>query len=95
MSSIEVTPAELAAAAASLQRAGGDVSTVGVRSMNGTGAGDLGSPELEQAVAELCDSSFAVVVALWNSVNLTGANLAAAAAAYSAVDSRSMRPGGR
>lgn len=94
MSSIEVTPAELSAAAASLQRAGNDVATVGVRAMNGTGAGDLGSPELEQAVAELCDSSFGVVLALWNSVNLTGANLAAAAAAYGTVDSQSMRPGG-
>ena len=95
MSTIEVTPAELSAAAASLQRAGGDVSTVGVRSMNGTGAGDLGSPELEQAVVELCDSGFAVVVALWNAVNMTGANLSAASAAYNAADARSMRPGGR
>jgi hypothetical protein len=94
MSMIEVTPAELAGAGARLQRAGGDLSTVGVRSMRGTGGGDLGSPELEQAVAELCDSSFAVVVALWNAVNQTGANLAAAGAAYQAVDSRSMRPGG-
>lgn len=93
MSSIEVTPADLAAAAASLQRAGGDVSTVGVRSMRGTGSGDLGSPELEAAVADLCNSSFGVVVALWNSVNMTGANLAATAAAYDAVDSRSMRYG--
>ena len=93
MSSIEVTPSELAGAASSLQRAGNDLSTVGVRSMRGTGNGDLGSPELEQAVAELCDASFVVVVALWNAVNQTGANLAAAAAAYQIVDERSMRGG--
>jgi hypothetical protein len=95
MSTIEVTPAQLQAAAASLQHAGDDVATVGARSMRGTGTGELGSDELEQAVMELCDSSFAVVVALWNSVNLTGANLAAAGSAYGEVDSRSMRPGGR
>jgi hypothetical protein len=94
MSSIAVTPAELAAAAGSLERAAGDVATVGVRSMRGTGAGDLGSPELEQAVTELCQSSFAVVFALWNAVSATGANLAAAGQAYDTVDSRSMRPGG-
>ena len=92
MSTIEVTPAQLEAAAASLQRAGDDDATVGARSMRGTGTGELGSDELEQAVMELCDSSFAVVVALWNSVNLTGANLTAAASAYGTVDSRSMRP---
>jgi len=94
MSTIEVTPAELEAAGASLQRAGNDVSTVGVRAMRGTGGGDLGSAELEQAVVDLCDTSFAVAVALWNAVNLTGANLAASGAAYGVVDSRSMRPGG-
>jgi hypothetical protein len=92
MSTIEVTPAELQAAAANLQHAGDDVAAVGVRSMRGTGAGELGSGELEQAVMELCDSSFAVVVALWNSVNLTGANLYASGLSYGTVDSRSMRP---
>jgi hypothetical protein len=95
MSVIEVTPGELAGAAASLQRAGDGTATVGVRAMRGTGSGDLGAPELEQAVVELCDASFSVAVALWNAVNMTGANLAAAAAAYDAVDSRSMRPGPR
>jgi hypothetical protein len=94
MSIIAVTPAELAAAAGSLERAAGDVATVGTHSMRGTGAGDLGSPELERAVAELCASSFAIVFALWNAVNETGANLAAAGEAYGTVDSRSMRPGG-
>jgi hypothetical protein len=92
---IEVTPGELAGAAASLQRAGNDVSTVGVRSVRGTGSGDLGSPELEQAVAEMCDASFGVAVALWNAVNMTGVNLAAAAAAYGYVDASVMPRGGR
>jgi hypothetical protein len=95
LSTIEVTPSDLAGAARSLQRAGGDLSTVGGRSLRGTGSGDLGTPELEQAVAELCDASFGVVVALWNAVNLTGANLAAAAAAYQIVDERAMLRGGR
>jgi hypothetical protein len=95
MSTIEVTPNELAGAGATLQRAGGSLSTVGARSASGTGAGDLGSPELEQAVTELCEASMDVVVALWNAVNMTGANLAAAGAAYQTVDGRSMRPGGR
>jgi hypothetical protein len=95
MSTIEVTPGELAGAAARLQRAGDDLSTVGVRSMRGTGTGDLGSPELEQAVAELSEASFRVVVALWNAVNLTGVNLAAAAAAYGYVDATVLPRGGR
>jgi hypothetical protein len=95
MSTLEVTPGELAGAAASLQRAGNDVSTVGVRSMRGSGSGDLGAPELEEAVVEMCDASFSVAVALWNAVNLTGTNLAAAAAAYGYVDASVMPRGGR
>jgi hypothetical protein len=95
MGTLAVTPGELEGAAASLQRAGNDVSTVGVRSMRGTGSGDLGSPELEQAVAELSEASFGVVVALWNAVNLTGVNVAAAAAAYGYVDGSVMPRGGR
>jgi hypothetical protein len=91
MSTLEVTPG----AAASLQRAGNDVSTVGVRSMRGSGSGDLGAPELEEAVVEMCDASFSVAVALWNAVNLTGTNLAAAAAAYGYVDASVMPRGGR
>jgi hypothetical protein len=94
MSTLEVTPDELAGAAASLQRAGNDVSAVGGRTLSG-GAGDLGAPELEQAVVEMCDDSFRVAVALWNAVNLTGTNLAAAAAAYGYVDATVMPRGGR
>jgi hypothetical protein len=95
MSTLEVTPDELDGAAASLQRAGNDVSRVGGRALGGTGAGDLGAPELEQAVVEMCDDSLRVAVALWNAVNLTGTNLAAAAAAYGYVDATVLPRGGR
>jgi hypothetical protein len=91
---IEVTPGELAGAAARLQRAGNDVSTVGVRSMRGSGSGDLGAPELEQAVVEICGASFGVAAALCNAINQTGVNLAAAGAAYGYVDA-SVMPRGR
>lgn len=95
MGTIQVTPGELAGAGATLQRAGGDLSTLGANSKRGIGTGDLGSPQLEQAVAALCESSFAVVVALWNAVNQTGANVAAAASAYQIVDERAMLGGRR
>lgn len=95
MSVIEVTPDELAGAAASLRRAGNDVSTVGGRALGRTGAGDLGAPELEQAVVEACESSFRVAAALVHAVNLTGSNLAAGAAAYGYVDATVMPRGGR
>ena len=85
MGVIEVTPSDLAGAAATLQRAGGDLTTVGLRTMGG-GAGDLGAPELDRAVVDLCDQSVNVVMALWNAVNLTGSNLAASASAYQAAD---------
>jgi hypothetical protein len=93
VSAIAVTPAELAGAAAGLQRAGGDLSTVGGRALRGTGAGDLGAPELERAVVELSEASLQVVIALFNAVERTGANLAASAAAYETADGRSMRGG--
>jgi hypothetical protein len=82
---IAVTPGDLSGAAATLQRAGGGLTKVGVRTMNG-GAGDLGAPELDQAVVDLCDHSFEVVTALWNAVSMTGTNLAASASAYQAAD---------
>jgi hypothetical protein len=85
MGTINVTPGDLTGAAATLQRAGGGLSKVGVRTMNG-GAGDLGAPALDQAVVDLCDRSLDVAMALWNAVSLTGANLAASASAYTGAD---------
>lgn len=95
MGTIALTPPELEGAAATLQRAGTELSDVGGRGPESTGAGNLGLPELEQAVVDLSKSSFQVVVALYYSVAQTGRNLAASAYAYQTVDGRSMRTGGR
>jgi hypothetical protein len=93
MSTIALTPGDLEATASTLQRAGSELSSVGGRTPGG-GPGDLGSPELEQAVAELSKSSFQVVVALYYAVAQTGRNLALSSYAYMTVDGRSMRTGG-
>jgi hypothetical protein len=90
----QVTPGELVGAAGSLRRAGSEVSSVGGRAMRGGGAGDLGAPELEQAVVDVCESSFHVAASLAHAVTLTGRNLGAGAAAYGYVDANVIPGGG-
>lgn len=88
MSSFEVTPWELEAAAATLGSVQGEL---GCPSL---GAGELGSPELEAAMASFYGAANRVALAMGEAVSASSAAVAVGAAAYTATDLGAM-PAGR
>jgi hypothetical protein len=87
MSRFSVTPDELDAAAATL----GGVDAV-FRCPR-AGPGDLGSPELEAAVAEFNAAALRLADAMGHAIQTAGMNAAAGAGAYVTTDEAAM-PGG-
>jgi hypothetical protein len=88
VSGFEVTPGELAGAAATLGSVQGELGCPRL------GPGDLGSPALEAAMASFYASANGVAMALGDAVGHASANLAASASAYEITDAGAM-PAGR
>jgi hypothetical protein len=83
----EVTPEELTGAAATLGAVQGEVGCPRL------GPGDLGSPELEAAMASLYASVNDVAMALGDAVSHASVSVGAAASAYATTDAAAMGPG--
>jgi len=88
VSGFEVTPGELTAAASTLGSVQGELGCPRL------GPGDLGSPELEAAMASFYASANGVAMALGDAVSHASASLTAGASAYEVTDAGAM-PAGR
>ena len=89
MGRFAVSPAELEGAAHTL---GGVEGSLGCPTR---AVGELGSPELEGAVADLFHAADGVALAMAQAVGHVSRNVSAAASAYERTDAEAMRPGGR
>jgi hypothetical protein len=87
VSGFEVTPGELAGAAATLGSVQGELGCPRL------GPGDLGSPELEAAMASFYASASNVAMALGDAVGQASASVGAGATAYETTDAAAMRAG--
>jgi hypothetical protein len=83
-----VTPAELLAAAGTLQGVAGEFAEGG-SGVGSLGAGDLGSPELAAALAEFCERADAVASALTGAVTTAGVKAGLASEDYGRADALS------
>jgi hypothetical protein len=87
VSGFQVTPGELTGAAATL---GSVQAELGCPRL---GAGDLGSPELEAAMASFYASANSVAMALGDAVQHASTNLMTGASAYETTDASAMLAG--
>jgi hypothetical protein len=83
-----VSPSELLAAASTLQGVAGELAEGG-SGVGSLGAGDLGSPELAAALAELCEKADSVASALTGAVTTAGVKAGLASEDYGQADALS------
>ncbi len=88
MGGFDVIPGELEAASATLGSVQGELACPTL------GAGDLGSPELEAAMAEFYRAASGVAIAMGEAVGHSSAALSGGAALYVSTDAGAM-PAGR
>ncbi len=95
MSGIDVTPAELHAAGATLRRVRSELSTGNGVGAGGLSVGDVGYADLQGAVAAFCEMASTTATALGEAVDRAGASVDSGGSAYEHTESVNARMSGR